>query len=310
MEQFEISICVLTYYHEKYIAETINSIMAQKISVPYEIVISDDCSKDSTIQIIEDYQARYPGLIRLLKAEENQGIPRNLYKLITSAKGKYISLLDGDDYYIDENKTIEQYSLLSQYSDKQIIAVSSLIKYMKKDKEVLLPRKKFHNKSFSLKDYLAGYDFPTNGLMFRNIFTSEEGKALLYKMVECSNSIDDLSFCMLVLMVGDVYVLPIQGVFYRSRNSSDERNYRSINTQFSSLKKHVDLLNSFHGFFPEIDLSSRYYKVCAKNYIKSLLSGKTKDFNTIYYTIPPNYRRNMKLRILLFFFFKKLKGVV
>ena len=67
-----VSICVTTYRHEKYLAQTLDSLLSQQVNFPFEILIHDDCSPDGTADIIRDYARRYPDRIFPLYETENQ----------------------------------------------------------------------------------------------------------------------------------------------------------------------------------------------------------------------------------------------
>ena len=110
----EISVCVITFNHEQFITEAINSILAQKIDVPYEIVISDDCSTDRTRTLCQELADHHPSVINLLPEKENLGITGNFYRALSSCRGRYIAVCEGDDYWIDDRKLAMQYSFLEE----------------------------------------------------------------------------------------------------------------------------------------------------------------------------------------------------
>jgi len=62
----KVSVLVTTYNHEKYIAQAINSILMQQVSFDYEVIVGEDCSADSTRDIVIDYRKRNPDKIRLI----------------------------------------------------------------------------------------------------------------------------------------------------------------------------------------------------------------------------------------------------
>ncbi len=108
-----VSICSTTYNREKYIGQAIESWLLQKVNFSFEIVISDDCSTDSTIQIIEKFIELNPNVkFKLLKSDQNQGFVKNSIKVYESARGKYIAHCDGDDYWIDDCKLQKQVNFL------------------------------------------------------------------------------------------------------------------------------------------------------------------------------------------------------
>lgn len=87
----------------------------QKTTFPFEIVVHDDASTDSTADIIRKYEEKYPNIVKPIYETENQyskpGYP--LGKIVNSAlKGKYVAFCEGDDYWIDENKLQRQFDFL------------------------------------------------------------------------------------------------------------------------------------------------------------------------------------------------------
>ena len=83
-----VSVIVLTYNHEKYIKEALDSILMQKVNFDYEILIGDDASSDNTVKILKKYQNRYPNIIRLFLNKINLGGTYNAYNVLINAKGK------------------------------------------------------------------------------------------------------------------------------------------------------------------------------------------------------------------------------
>lgn len=106
-----VSICCVTYNHEKYIAQTLEGFLSQQTNYPYEILVHDDASNDRTADIIREYAERYPDLIKPIIQTENQyskNIPMNETFNFPRAQGKYIALCEGDDYWCDPNKLERQ----------------------------------------------------------------------------------------------------------------------------------------------------------------------------------------------------------
>uniref|UniRef100_A0A832DJV2 Glycosyltransferase n=1 Tax=Ignavibacterium album TaxID=591197 RepID=A0A832DJV2_9BACT len=112
MNSVIVSICMITYNHEKYIAKAIDSVIMQKTKFDYEIVIGEDCSTDKTREIVLEYKAKYPDKIKLLLQEKNVGMMQNFIDTLKACSGKYIALLEGDDYWIDPYKLQKQVDFL------------------------------------------------------------------------------------------------------------------------------------------------------------------------------------------------------
>lgn len=111
-----VSVCCITYNQEPYIAQALDGFLMQKTSFPFEILIHDDASTDRTADIIREYEAKFPKLIKPIYQKENQYSKGNRSILASfvypRAKGKYIALCEGDDYWIDENKLQMQVDFL------------------------------------------------------------------------------------------------------------------------------------------------------------------------------------------------------
>lgn len=109
-----VSVCMAAYNHEKFIAKAIESVMMQETGFPIELVIGEDCSKDATRAICEEYAAQYPDRIRLLPSETNLGMSKNGIRILHSCRGKYIAILDGDDFWKDPHKLRDQVQFLEE----------------------------------------------------------------------------------------------------------------------------------------------------------------------------------------------------
>lgn len=111
----KLSICCLTYNHEKYISEALESFLAQEdIDFSFEIIISDDASKDSTGDIIRNYKNKYPSIIKPIFNSKNLGPIANFIQALSSCKGEYIAYCDGDDYWSNFKKIKKQITALDQ----------------------------------------------------------------------------------------------------------------------------------------------------------------------------------------------------
>ena len=110
-----VSICCLSYNHEPYIRDAIEGFLMQKTDFPFEILIHDDASTDGTADIIREYEAKYPDIIKPIYQTENQyskGIKVSQVYQFPRAKGKYIALCEGDDYWTDPYKLQKQVDFL------------------------------------------------------------------------------------------------------------------------------------------------------------------------------------------------------
>ncbi len=112
-----LSVCVRTHNQEKFIAEALDSVLMQRTNFDFEIIVSDDASLDGTVKILKEYQNVHPDKIRLLLSEKNIGGPENLKRVIEASNAKYITCLDGDDFYTDEYKLQKQVDFLETHPE-------------------------------------------------------------------------------------------------------------------------------------------------------------------------------------------------
>lgn len=115
-----VSICCITYNHEKFIRDAIEGFLMQKVNFPIEIIIHDDASTDGTADIIREYEKNYPLLIKPIYQKENQyskGVKVSSSLVWPKATAKYIALCEGDDYWVDTLKLQKQVDFLETNTD-------------------------------------------------------------------------------------------------------------------------------------------------------------------------------------------------
>lgn len=115
-----VSICCETFNQEAFLKDALEGFVMQKTDFPFEVLIHDDASTDRTPEIVRDYVRRYPGLFKPIYQTENQWSRHvNIWTRIQfpRAKGKYIALCEGDDYWTDPLKLQKQVDFLEAHPD-------------------------------------------------------------------------------------------------------------------------------------------------------------------------------------------------
>lgn len=112
-----LTVVCVAYNQEKYIAQALDSFLAQETDFPFQIYVGDDCSQDDTPLIIDSYASRYPNKVFLFSRTDNIGAERNNIDLCERARTKYIALCDGDDYWVDKLKLQKQYNLMESHTE-------------------------------------------------------------------------------------------------------------------------------------------------------------------------------------------------
>lgn len=106
-----VSIDFITYNHEAYIRDALEGFLMQKTNFTFEVLIHDDASTDQTANIIQEYEKKYPDIIKPIYQTENQyskGVEITTQIQFPHARGKYIALCKGDDYRKDHFKLQKQ----------------------------------------------------------------------------------------------------------------------------------------------------------------------------------------------------------
>jgi glycosyltransferase involved in cell wall biosynthesis len=119
-EAVAVSVLAVTYNHARFVREALDGALAQRLPQPFEILISEDCSTDGTREIVRGYAESHPELIRLLLSERNLRSNEVVARGFQAARGRYVALLDGDDYWTTDDKLRAQVALLDARPDLTI----------------------------------------------------------------------------------------------------------------------------------------------------------------------------------------------
>lgn len=153
-----LSIILLTFDHQDFIAKCLDSVLAQKTDFDFEILIGEDHSNDKTFEICKKYAENYPEKITLLTRDHNLGLPENLIQTIQMSKGSYLAFQEGDDYWTNPLKLQQQINILK--GSDQLVASTHNVKILDISGEKLLIKQPFE--MYSLKDTVNGRIFHTN----------------------------------------------------------------------------------------------------------------------------------------------------
>lgn len=168
----KLSVICLTYNHAKFIRQTLDSFVMQKMTFPFEVIIHDDASIDGTADIIREYERKYPDIIKPIYQSENQWVKKHIWREIVFplVKGKYVIYCEGDDYFTDENKLQKQVDFLDSHPDYSVCFHPVAVKYEDKSS----PDEVFPSDSLlkelsdmSLNSLLRCNFMQTNSVMYR-----------------------------------------------------------------------------------------------------------------------------------------------
>ena len=171
-EEILVSICCITYNQENYIRDTLEGFLSQKTNFSYEVLIHDDASTDGTADIIREYARRYPEKMKPILQLENQ-YAKGLYNVsgtynFPRARGRYIAMCEGDDYWTDRYKLQRQVDFMEAHPDCSLVFHSARIEVQGRaltEKRMRPYRKSRQVSPKEMIDKTSGY--PTASLMFR-----------------------------------------------------------------------------------------------------------------------------------------------
>ena len=162
-----VSVVIVTYNHERFIAQAIDSVLAQRTDFDYEVIVSEDCSSDATRRIIEDYAARNPGMVRLLLSERNLNSNLVEGRAIAAAEGEYVALMDGDDFLVSPHKLQRQVDFFRSHPEHTLCYHNAMIVDQRGKSNGILHVKPHTLILSDLSSILAANPVPGSASMFR-----------------------------------------------------------------------------------------------------------------------------------------------
>ncbi len=229
-----LSILVTYYNQEKYVSRSLDSIFAQKLTTDFEVLIGDDGSTDATVDLIKEYQKKYPQKIKLFIMPREQGksynpVERaslNRLNLFQNANGKYLCFLDGDDEYC--NYTFMQSAIDFLEMNQKIAGVAHNYVVIKKDGQKEYHEKVLKNKFLTLQGYIKGLYIPAGTMIFRH-----PGREKILNLFDLK-SFDDNDITYFFLNTGKILYNDFNVYNYYSNensicNSTEEFEFKVLN---------------------------------------------------------------------------------
>lgn len=253
-----VSICMITYNHEKYIQQAVDSILMQKMNFSYELLIADDASTDSTQQILKDKYSNKKNVKLILREKNSEG--KNGYLTRMEAKGKYIYFCEGDDYCVGEDSLQTLVEWLENHKRfvgvcGRRITLSERTGYMFRSYD-----KETDNKQIELDDFLKRRIlFDMTAILYRNFY--EDGMYDYRSYLACPG-VGDVTGMLYILLHGEVYQLnKIVGI-YRADRIAGASAYNSTNTTQKIFEDHIGIIsklpNLIHKKLDYMELKKMY----------------------------------------------------
>jgi len=244
-----VSIAVITYNQAEFVSETLESILNQEFNFDYEILISDDASTDETVNILKSFKAKHPSKINLILHKKNLGPTKNLYELILKCEGKYIAILEGDDFWTTNNKLKQQIEFLD--ANKSHIACTHRYSVVDQNSKTISEEYYGPGKpeigEYSIRNF-ENYTYYglLGSLMFRNIFIKHPSKLDIVK--DAHPFIADITLNLLLVLNGAIFVMENNMSAHRIIIERNGTNYKSTIRGKSQVKNRVIFLEILEKF--------------------------------------------------------------
>lgn len=253
-----VSIVCVTYNHESYLRQALDSFLMQKTSFAYEIVLAEDCSTDGTRKICEEYTKKHPDIIHYIYRDYNIGGIANEYEALSAARGKYIALCEGDDYWTDPLKLQRQVDFLECHPNYSMCFHRARVDTANKKENDLYSH--LEEREYSAYEIYKDWVVPTCSVMYR-------AEMLPPERVDGSVIYSDIYMYLKLAEKGRVYNLNFEGAVYRRNSGGISQNgnvslYKRLYQQYIYMEK----------YFPQSDLV-KVSRDMQELYLKSIIAS-------------------------------------
>ena len=270
-----VSVAVITYNMAEYLPQLLDSILIQKVDFPYEIIVDDDCSPDHTREILLQYQKNYPDKFILSLRDKNVGGSRNMYGVLRKCRGKYIAILEGDDYWDDPEKLQYQYEFMERHPEYVGMTCNSWCETSRTEVRHYPRRNITEPMVFTYADFMKPFFFDripnsTDTWFFRNIFrNSKENFSVFYK---AHPMVWDQTLALILYGKGDIYTDPRLVSHHRTIVEESGKNFQSKYARGNHCAEDARMY-AYHEMYIEKVLKRKcgaFYKVRAEVYAEAL----------------------------------------
>lgn len=315
-----VSVAVITYNHEKYLRQALDSILMQKVNFKYEVIVGEDSSPDGSRNILKEYEKKYPHIFKMVYRNNNIGATKNLYDILTKCRGKYIASLEGDDYWIDDKKLQVQVDFLENNED--YIGVCGLTNEINECESILSVFPEIRhvmsiNKNMEFEDageYLKfkrkynSEDFHINTLLYRNVLKKDKEKKQLKELITKTKYIADDQTKIFLLCSGKIKVLNKVAANYRHIiKSGTSFSAQSVVDKFNDTKLAFELSDEYSLFKYHNEIQKYINKI---TFVKLIELFNEKNYESFNKLMRENFSLLDYAKFLLYFVFRAMKKIV
>lgn len=273
-----VSICCATYNHALYIKDALQGFLAQETTFPFEIIVRDDASTDGTTEIVREYARRYPNIIRLIDEAANkfrEGI-RPLHVWPSLAKGEFVALCEGDDYWIDTEKLQKQVELLRKYPEAVMSVANTLAYRQERDQLRYIRAFGAHDKVLQGFEEVKCNYFHTSTLVIRRLILSE----VIARYFHNQSIFGDTALHAILVSYGPFALLPEFVSIYRETGHgiwSSLSRRDQLQREINASKRLACLLSGKHKRHQK----EKMFKLYRLKFEEALKNGRTVEWLTL-----------------------------
>lgn len=275
MDDIMVSICCLVYNHEKYLRQCLDGFMMQHTNFKFEVLIHDDASTDGSVDIIREYEKKYPDIVKPIYQNENQhskGVRIGWTYQYPRVKGKYIAMCEGDDFWTDENKLQMQYEALETHKDCHFCACT--VRHVSENGEALQNKDPSERYNLSENCVLQSEKWIEmlfgGGIIFQTssyFFNAEHIKKIISNRPKFFDlcPVGDVPLMQYFAQIGNMYYINEEMSCYR-KSSIGSWTSTALNTPYKQVNNRMQMIESYIAFDSYTNL--KYHKLIEHSILK------------------------------------------
>ena len=258
LEEPLVSVQCLVYNHEPYLRKCLDGLVMQKTHFPFEIIVHDDVSTDHSVDIIKEYESKYPDIVKPIYEKENQyskGDGRIIQIMNVACKGKYIALCEGDDYWTDPLKLQKQVDFLESHPEYSMVCCRTELYSERRKKIIGEVRTRIGNGSLSPKLVIlkGGLYIATVSVIYKKDLRSNDYPSYCIKC-----HVGDYPLQIMGAMKGGIYYFDEPMAVYRvenpkswvGRSNNAEHDLNVFTKRIKGVKSELEMLKGFANDYP------------------------------------------------------------
>lgn len=260
-----VSVVCITYNQEKTIAQAIDSFLMQETNFPFEIIIHDDASTDTTPSIIKKYAKKYPKLFKVIFEDQNQYSKKTwqfVNDMLIQARGKYIAMCEGDDFWTDSKKLQKQVDFMEGKPDYSVCFHSVRVFFENNEESQYISPIKNKAAPFNIENLLKDNYINTCSVMYRKQNYNDLINGVMPQDVYLHLYHARFGKIGFIKDVMSAYRRQSEGIWWESREHMDK----------IYIKYHHELINLYAELLKMFEGSSKYEAVI-RGHLRYLLGA-------------------------------------